>query len=235
MTPQAVRLLVARNTTLQVLSSGLRMAQDPESLVVVEGGDDFPLPAEAEIQVALSAEGLGAVTGRAVAHSSVGFRAMRGQEVEGMEGGGAGTVVAIEAGILGVAGGAIQLSGGGLRRVGAHEIFRMKTSCSLPGELDSAGSILRRNGKGQDGVGKVCGPAVAGEAGAAVMTNGAVPHGGCGQGTVSHLEIAGLVAFRGREVGDLQGVQTGLAHGNVTGPAGSRRLQVSGGIRGVTS
>ncbi|MBT8398571.1 MAG: hypothetical protein HKO65_18805 [Gemmatimonadetes bacterium] len=58
MTPQAVVLLMAGNTRLQVLPSGLRVAQDPNRLVVMERGYEAPSTLHTQIQVAFPAETL---------------------------------------------------------------------------------------------------------------------------------------------------------------------------------
>ena len=58
MTPQAVVLLMAGDATLQVLPGCLGVAQDPEGLSVVEGGDKAASALEAQVHVALAAESL---------------------------------------------------------------------------------------------------------------------------------------------------------------------------------
>ena len=103
MTPHTVTLLMAGDTTLQVLSSGLGVAQDPESLVVMEGGDRVPSALQSEVHMALPAEPLRSVARGTVAYPSVGFGAVGGQEIQRVKVIGVLAIMALGACVLGVA------------------------------------------------------------------------------------------------------------------------------------
>jgi hypothetical protein len=185
MTSEAIGLLVAGDTAFQVLPGRLGMAQDPEGLIVVEGGHHPSSSLEAEVQVAFPAEALRVVAGGALAHSPVRLGAVGGHEVEGMESGRFDPVVALEAVALRVAGGAFRLTGHRLRPVGRGKACRVESTGAGPGSLDSSGPSLHRARDGQDRIRKVCKPSMAGQAGAPIMANRTV----CGeigcQGTMS--------------------------------------------------
>jgi len=97
MAPEAVPLLVAADAAFQVLSSCLRVAENPEGLTVVERCHQVALALDARAQVTFSTERLRVVTGCAVADPAEGFRSMRGHEVQRMEGRRTEAVVAFHA------------------------------------------------------------------------------------------------------------------------------------------
>ena len=74
MTSQAVVLLVAGDTTLQVLPGCLGVAEDPDRLVVVEGGNQVTFTLKARPKVTFPTECLGIVAGCAVTDPAIGLR-----------------------------------------------------------------------------------------------------------------------------------------------------------------
>jgi hypothetical protein len=132
MAPKAIRLLVARDAALQVLPGRLRVTQDPEGLIVMEGGHHPSSSLESEVQVALPAEGFRVVAGGAFAHTPVSFRAVGGHEVEGVEAGRFNAAVALKAAALRVAGSTLRLSQLGFDGVARRKASRVKATGSRP-------------------------------------------------------------------------------------------------------
>ena len=84
-TAHAVVLLVAGHTALQVLPGPEGVAEEAQTLIVMESGEEGAVLIEAEAEVAFPTKGLGAVAGATVADSAVGFRPVGGQKVERVE------------------------------------------------------------------------------------------------------------------------------------------------------
>lgn len=111
MAPETIGLLVAGDAAFQVLPGRLGMTHDPEALAVMERSDDYTLTLDSDAQVTITAKGFAVVAAAAVTGPPECLGSVRGQEVHWMEFRRTHTVVALGAGILRVAGHAIQLTG----------------------------------------------------------------------------------------------------------------------------
>ena len=81
MTLHAVPLRVTRRAALQLLARRLSMLEEPQRLRVVKGRAQSPLRAEPDVLVAVLAEPLRVVTGRALERSAVRLGGVAGDEV----------------------------------------------------------------------------------------------------------------------------------------------------------
>ena len=73
MATQTIGLSMAGDAAFKVLSRRLGMAEDPESLVVVERGDHSPASLDSESEMTFAAECFRAVAGGAVADPAEGL------------------------------------------------------------------------------------------------------------------------------------------------------------------
>ena len=189
MATQTIGLPMAGDAAFEVLPRRLGMAENPESLIVVERGDHAPAPFYAESEMTLAAECLRAVTGRAVADPTKGLGTMRGQEIHGVEGRCAWTVVTAHTGALRVAGHAVGLAGGSLCSMGRHPVGGMEAEGSRRGRHHPLGATFHRKRNLQYGGRKMGGSSVTGGAGASVVADGAIPGRCRGEGSVGPGEV----------------------------------------------
>jgi hypothetical protein len=88
------------------------MAEEPDALVVVAATEGRTFLIEPDVQMALAAESLVVMAASTVADPSIGFGAMRSEEVQRMELGGTEPIVALSTCVFCVAGGAVRQAGG---------------------------------------------------------------------------------------------------------------------------